>query len=78
MSTSAHSMPHPTVRLPPQALFTISLVLGAVACGSSLLLLWCALDSWNTSGLFARWGLPPMPYGKITTLIYLKVRHHGS
>jgi hypothetical protein len=33
------------------ALFIISSVLGAVACGSSLLLLWAALDSNNPTGM---------------------------
>lgn len=56
-----------------QALFLISIVLGAVACGSSLLLLWAALDSWNPDGIFAHFHLPGQPYGHITTLIYLKV-----
>lgn len=55
------------------ALFAISLILGCVACGSSLLLLWAALDSWNPDGLFAKFGLPGMTYGKITTMVYLKV-----
>lgn len=55
------------------ALFAVSIVLGMVACGSSLLLLWAALDSWNPDGLFAKMGLPGMTYGKLTTLIYLKV-----
>ena len=55
------------------ALFATSVILGSVACGSSLLILWAALDSWNPTGLFAKWGLPPMPYGKVTTIIYLKV-----
>ncbi|MEW5303187.1 MAG: hypothetical protein WDW36_005903 [Sanguina aurantia] len=55
------------------ALFLISIVLGAVACGSSLLLLWAALDSWNPTGIFAHFHLPGQPYGHITTLIYLKV-----
>ena len=50
-----------------------SIVLGAVACGSSLLLLWAALDSGTPGSLFAQLGLPPMPYGKITTMVYLKV-----
>jgi hypothetical protein len=55
-------------------LFTVSSMLGAVACGSSLLLLWAALDSNNPSGVFAGMGLPPMEYGKIVTMIYLKAR----
>ncbi|KAG2499212.1 hypothetical protein HYH03_002792 [Edaphochlamys debaryana] len=56
-----------------RALFTISIVLGMVACGSSLLLLWAALDSWRPGGIFQTWGIGGVPYGKITTLIYLKV-----
>ncbi|GLI68820.1 hypothetical protein VaNZ11_013324 [Volvox africanus] len=55
------------------ALFAVSIVLGMVACGSSLLLLWAALDSWNPDGIFHKWGIGSMPYGKITTMIYLKV-----
>jgi len=54
-------------------LFIVSSVLGAVACGSSLLLLWAALDSNNPSGVFAGMSLPPMEYGQIITMIYLKV-----
>mmetsp|Transcript_34189 Transcript_34189/g.75828 ORF Transcript_34189/g.75828 Transcript_34189/m.75828 type:complete len:1030 (+) Transcript_34189:195-3284(+) len=56
-----------------KALFCISIILGAVACGSSLLLLWAALDSWNPDGIFHKWGIGAMPYGKITTMVYLKV-----
>ncbi|EFJ47104.1 hypothetical protein VOLCADRAFT_105176 [Volvox carteri f. nagariensis] len=55
------------------ALFVVSIVLGMVACGSSLLLLWAALDSWNPDGIFHKWGIGRMSYGKITTMIYLKV-----
>ena len=55
------------------SLFIVSSVLGAVACTSSLLLLWAALDSNNSDGLFATIGIPPLEYGKIVTSIYLKV-----
>jgi len=55
------------------ALFCIATVLGAVACASSLLLLWAALDSNNPAGLFAGIGIPPIEYGKIVTSIFLKV-----
>lgn len=54
-------------------LFLISTVLAAVACVSSLLLLWGALDSYNPNGWFASWGLPPMEYPKIVALVYMKV-----
>eukprot|EP00243_Klebsormidium_subtile_P003303 TRINITY_DN16657_c0_g1_i1.p1 TRINITY_DN16657_c0_g1~~TRINITY_DN16657_c0_g1_i1.p1 ORF type:complete len:982 (+),score=329.76 TRINITY_DN16657_c0_g1_i1:182-3127(+) len=56
-----------------KVLFLTSSILAAVACGSSLLLLWCALDSYNQSGVFHAFGLPHIEYGQITTLIYLKV-----
>eukprot|EP00201_Polytomella_parva_P007728 CAMPEP_0175064506 /NCGR_PEP_ID=MMETSP0052_2-20121109/15374_1 /TAXON_ID=51329 ORGANISM="Polytomella parva, Strain SAG 63-3" /NCGR_SAMPLE_ID=MMETSP0052_2 /ASSEMBLY_ACC=CAM_ASM_000194 /LENGTH=1224 /DNA_ID=CAMNT_0016330871 /DNA_START=383 /DNA_END=4057 /DNA_ORIENTATION=+ len=56
-----------------KVLFLVSAVLGAVACGSSLLLLWAALDSWSDDGLFRKWGISAMPYGHIVTMIYLKV-----
>jgi hypothetical protein len=46
---------------------------GVVACSSSLLLLWGGLDSNNPDGLFAGLGIPPLEYGKIVTMIYLKV-----
>ncbi|EKX32039.1 hypothetical protein GUITHDRAFT_82635 [Guillardia theta CCMP2712] len=54
-------------------LFVVAIVLAAVACGSSLLLLFCALDSNNPNGVFASMGIPPMEYGKIICMIYLKV-----
>lgn len=55
------------------ALFLVSSVLAGVACVSSLLLLWGGLDSWNPDGWFQSWGIPPMEYGKVTAMIYLKV-----
>ena len=36
-----------------QVLFTVSSVLGGVACVSSLLLLWVCLDSYNSNGFLA-------------------------
>jgi H+-transporting ATPase len=48
-------------------------VLGGVACLSSLIMLWAALDSWNNDGVFHRWGIGRMTYGKVTTMVYLKV-----
>mmetsp|Transcript_14681 Transcript_14681/g.43032 ORF Transcript_14681/g.43032 Transcript_14681/m.43032 type:complete len:940 (+) Transcript_14681:400-3219(+) len=56
-----------------RALFMTSIILGVVAMGSSLLLLWACLDSYNPDGIFQKWGLPGLPYGKIITSIYLKV-----
>ena len=54
-------------------LLITSSVHGAVACSSSLLLLWGGLDSNNPDGFFAGIGIPPLEYGKIVTMIYLKV-----
>jgi H+-transporting ATPase len=48
-------------------------VLAAVACASSLLLLWMCLDSAMPGSWFSAVGLPAMPYGQIITAVYLKV-----
>lgn len=56
-----------------KALWLISVVLSVVALGSSILLLWAALDSWNDNGIFRKMGLPPMHYSQIIALMYLKV-----
>ncbi|KAK9815431.1 hypothetical protein WJX72_003597 [[Myrmecia] bisecta] len=57
-----------------KVLFIISIVLGAVACLSSLLLLFFALQSHRGGNtVFHAFGLPPIPYGQIVTMIYLKV-----
>ena len=61
-----------------KALWAISTVLGAVPLVSSLLLLWGALDSHNVDGMFAAFKLPRLEYGKICTLIYLKVGFMAS
>jgi H+-transporting ATPase len=54
-------------------LFIIGSVLAAVACLSSLLLLYWMLASWHQTSLFWAWGLGGMSYGQIITAIYLKV-----
>jgi len=54
-------------------LFLIAMALGLVACLSSILLLWGALDSANPHGLFAGLGIKPLNYGQITAMVYLKV-----
>ena len=59
-----------------QVIFTVAAVLGGVACLSSLLLLWACLDSHRRGSLFHRMHLPSIPYGKIITVIYLKVLSH--
>eukprot|EP01134_Creolimax_fragrantissima_P006554 CFRG6554T1 len=56
-----------------KVLWLVSIVLGGVACVSSLFLLWMALDSHSTGGVFHALGLPGLDYGQIVTMIYLKV-----
>ncbi|KAJ9446732.1 Cation transporter/ATPase [Diplonema papillatum] len=56
-------------------MFSISAVLASVACLSSLLLLWMALDSVKdySNSVFHAVGLPAQDYQHIVTMIYLKV-----
>lgn len=56
-----------------RVLFLVSSVLGLVSMGSSLLLVWAALDSPNPNSLFQRMGLPVPDYGQVVMMIYLKV-----
>jgi H+-transporting ATPase len=55
------------------ALYLASSILGAVSCGSSLLLLYFLLDSWNSNSFFQSVGMQSVEYGQIITAIYLKV-----
>jgi H+-transporting ATPase len=54
-------------------LFTISIALAIFACGSSLLLLYWALDSWHTDSFLYKIGLGKVKYGQIICMMYLKV-----
>jgi len=54
-------------------LFVISISLAVFACGSSLLLLYWALDSWNPKSFMYKLGLKDISYGQIITMMYLKV-----
>jgi hypothetical protein len=56
-----------------QVLWCVSSVLAAIACLSSLLLLWAALDSGNPGSVFTAFGLPRVPYPQVITMMYLKV-----
>jgi H+-transporting ATPase len=59
-----------------KVLWTVSIVLAAIACLSSLLLLWAALQSHPSQyqgSVFHGFGLPSIPYPEIITMIYLKV-----
>jgi H+-transporting ATPase len=55
------------------ALYLTSSILGAVSCGSSLLLLFFLLDSWNPNSFFQSVGMQTVEYGQIIAAIYLKV-----
>jgi H+-transporting ATPase len=54
-------------------LFIVSITIGAVACGSSLLLLFWSLDSSNPEGLFQKIGIGALDYGHVTCVMFLKV-----
>lgn len=54
-------------------LFTIGTILAAIACASSLLLLYLSLDSWQDNSVYQYLGLGGISYGQITTSIFLKV-----
>lgn len=54
-------------------LFLVSGVLAAVACISSLLILYLALESWDENSVFQVWNIGGLSYGQITTMIYLKI-----
>jgi len=54
-------------------LFIVSITLGAVACFSSLLLLYFCLTSWETNGVFAHLGIGGLKYGQIVNTIFIKV-----
>lgn len=54
-------------------LFLISSVMAGIAFISSIVLLYCSLNSWNEGSVFQTWGLGGISYGQVTTSIYLKV-----
>eukprot|EP01111_Echinosteliopsis_oligospora_P009981 TRINITY_DN3021_c0_g1_i1.p1 TRINITY_DN3021_c0_g1~~TRINITY_DN3021_c0_g1_i1.p1 ORF type:complete len:1047 (+),score=290.77 TRINITY_DN3021_c0_g1_i1:125-3265(+) len=54
-------------------LFIVSISLGAIACGSSLILLYFCLTSWDDNNLFQAIGIGGLHYGQITNCIFLKV-----
>jgi H+-transporting ATPase len=56
-----------------RVLFTIGTVLAAVACASSLLLLYWSLDSWRDGSFYQMIGLGGLTYGQVTNSIFLKV-----
>ena len=54
-------------------LFSIAAVQAAIACVSSLILLFILLDSWRDGSVLHLMGCGQLSYGKVTTAIYLKV-----
>jgi len=54
-------------------IFLVAISLGAIACLSSLLLLWWCLTSWEPHGVFAGLGIGGLQYGQIVNVIFLKV-----
>ena len=56
-----------------KVLFTIGAMLAAVACVSSLILLWFLLSSHEPGSVFQYLGLGGLSYGQVTTSVYLKV-----
>lgn len=54
-------------------IFMVSISLGAIACSSSLILLYFCLSSWDPNGLFQTWGIGGLFYGQIVNTIFLKV-----
>lgn len=54
-------------------LFMVSVALGAIACLSSLLLLYVCLTSWEPDYLCQKWGIGGLLYGQIVNVIFLKV-----
>mmetsp|Transcript_21913 Transcript_21913/g.60832 ORF Transcript_21913/g.60832 Transcript_21913/m.60832 type:complete len:1381 (-) Transcript_21913:229-4371(-) len=55
-------------------LFAAAICLGAVACGSSLLLLYLALGTAVPDSFFVSYlGLQPLDYGEIVALLFLKI-----
>jgi len=54
-------------------IFMVSVALGAIACSSSLILLYFCLSSWDPNGLFQTWGIGGLFYGQIVNTIFLKV-----
>jgi len=54
-------------------LFIISIALAAVACLSSLALLYCCLHSWDNNPIFNYLGIGGLRYGQIVNSMFLKV-----
>jgi len=69
-----HAVPsrHPERWVLP-VIFLVSIALGAIACLSSLILLYFCLTSWEKDNLFQHMGIGGLQYGQIVNTIFLKV-----
>jgi H+-transporting ATPase len=54
-------------------LYTVSTVLAAVSCLSSLIILYLSLTSWEKHHVYQAFGIGGLSYGQVTSTIYLKV-----
>jgi len=54
-------------------IFIVSSALGAIACLSSLILLYFCLTSWDSDNLFQHMGIGGLKYGQVVNVIFLKV-----
>jgi len=54
-------------------IFMVAISLGAIACLSSLILLYFALTSWEPNHLFQQWNIGGLQYGQVVNIIFLKV-----
>ena len=66
MSATSLSSPNP-----PQ--FAVSITLAFVTLFSSLILLYLGLDSPSEGSVFRALGIGALPYGKVTTMMYLNI-----
>lgn len=54
-------------------IFMVAISLGAIACLSSLLLVYFCLTSWHSDGLFQKMDIGGLKYGQIVNVMFLKV-----
>eukprot|EP00981_Chlorochromonas_danica_P011842 scaffold4308_cov162-Ochromonas_danica.AAC.1 len=60
-----------------KVLYFVSASLAAVTTLSSLILLYCSLNSWTHHSLYQRWGIGGLSYGQVICSIYLNVSVSG-
>jgi H+-transporting ATPase len=52
-----------------KAMYAVSAVLGAIACVSSLLLLWAGLEAGSGDSLLNDLGVPALTFGEVMTMM---------